>query len=57
MTEKNRETWEETPDDVITAGTNYCMSHEERYEFVKNRKYYKDKAKTIEVKQSLSFQP
>jgi hypothetical protein len=49
MTENNREKWEETPDCIITAGTNYWMSHEERYEFVKTRKYYKDKAKTIEV--------
>jgi len=50
MTEKNREYWEETENDIITAGTNNWMSHEERHEFVRTRKYYKDKAKTIEVK-------
>jgi uncharacterized protein YuzE len=38
MTEQ--ETWEETPDDVIMAGSNQVMSHQERYEFVKNRVYY-----------------
>jgi len=38
MTEQ--ESWEETPDDVITTGSNQVMSHQERYEFVKNRTYY-----------------
>jgi hypothetical protein len=37
MTEQ--ESWEETPDDVIMAGSNQVMSHQERYEFVKNRTY------------------
>lgn len=32
--------WQETADDVITAGSEQSMSHQERYEFVKNRKYY-----------------
>jgi hypothetical protein len=29
--------------DRITAGSDYTMSHAERYEFVKNRKYYPEK--------------
>ena len=32
--------WEETSDDIVTAGSKRCMSHQERYEFVKNRIYY-----------------
>ena len=31
--------WEENPNDVIMAGSNQVMSHQERYEFVKNRVY------------------
>lgn len=31
--------WKETPDDVVKAGSKQCMSHQERYEFVKNRVY------------------
>ncbi len=31
--------WQETSDDVVTVGNNKCMSHQERYEFVKNRTY------------------
>ena len=32
--------WKETSDDIVTAGSKRCMSHQERYEFVKNRTYY-----------------
>ena len=45
MTEQ--ESWEETPDDVIMAGSNQVMSHQERYEFVKNRTYYPVKPSEI----------
>ena len=31
--------WKETPDDVVTAGSKQWMSHQERYDFVKNRTY------------------
>jgi hypothetical protein len=31
--------WEETSDDIVTAGSKQFMSHQERYEFVKNRTY------------------
>ncbi len=32
--------WQETSDDIVTVGSKECMSHQERYEFVKNRTYY-----------------
>lgn len=32
--------WKETSDDIVTVGTKKCMSHQERYKFVKNRTYY-----------------
>ena len=41
MTEQ--ESWEESSDDVIMAGSNQVMSHQERYEFVKNRTYSPEK--------------
>lgn len=31
--------WKETSDDIVTAGSKKFMSHQERYEFVKNRTY------------------
>lgn len=31
--------WQETSDDIVTAGSKEFMSHQERYEFVKNRTY------------------
>lgn len=31
--------WMETSEDVVTAGSKQFMSHQERYEFVKNRSY------------------
>ncbi|MGB3205468.1 MAG: hypothetical protein WBB28_10800 [Crinalium sp.] len=40
----------ETVDDEITAGSKQCMSHKERYEFVKNRTYSKNKHGQPEVK-------
>lgn len=33
----------ETSDDVVTVGSKQWMSHEKRYEFVKNRTYSTDK--------------
>ena len=32
--------WKETSDDIVTAGSKKFMSHQERYEFVKNRTYW-----------------
>ena len=37
--ESANSSWKETPDDVVTAGSKQWMSHQERYEFVKNRTY------------------
>ena len=31
--------WKETSDDIVTAGSKKFMSHQERYEFAKNRSY------------------
>lgn len=31
--------WKETSEDTVTAGSKQYMSHQERYEFVKNRSY------------------
>ncbi len=31
--------WKETSDDIVTAGSKKFMSHQERYEFLKNRTY------------------
>jgi hypothetical protein len=31
--------WKETSNDIVTAGSKKFMSHQERYEFVKNRTY------------------
>lgn len=31
--------WKETSEDIVTAGSKQYMSHQERYEFVKNRSY------------------
>ena len=31
--------WKETPDDVVATGSKQWMSHQERYEFVRNRTY------------------
>lgn len=31
--------WKETSEDIVTAGSKQFMSHQERYEFVKNRTY------------------
>lgn len=33
-------TWKETSEDVVTVGSKQFMSHQERYEFVKNRIYF-----------------
>ncbi|AFZ34290.1 hypothetical protein Sta7437_0695 [Stanieria cyanosphaera PCC 7437] len=38
--------WKESSDDVVTVGLKRWMSHQERYEFVKNRTYHKDKPST-----------
>lgn len=35
------QTWMETFDDEISAGSTQCMGHSERCEFVKNRTYSK----------------
>lgn len=35
--------WEESVSDVMTVGTKQWMSHEDRYEYVKNRTYSKVK--------------
>ncbi|MGB3206447.1 MAG: hypothetical protein WBB28_15785 [Crinalium sp.] len=40
--EPSDKSWMETVDDEITAGSKQCMSHKERYEFVKNRTYSKN---------------
>lgn len=40
QSESDGKSWKETSDDVVTVGTNKRMSHQERYEFVKNRTYY-----------------
>ncbi|KJH70838.1 hypothetical protein UH38_15690 [Aliterella atlantica CENA595] len=31
--------WKETSEDIVTVGCKQFMSHQERYEFVKNRSY------------------
>ena len=40
--ESTNSSWEETPDDVVTAGSKQWMSYQERYGFVKNRTYSSD---------------
>jgi hypothetical protein len=35
----------ETPDDVVTVCTNKNITHQQRYEYRKNRKYSKHKPK------------
>jgi hypothetical protein len=37
--------WMETPDDVVTVCTNENITHQQRYEYRKNRKYSKHKPK------------
>lgn len=39
QSELTNSSWKETPEDVVTAGSQQYMSHQERYEFVKNRTY------------------
>jgi len=40
---KQGEAWQENSEDVIIAGSRQWMSHQDRYEFVKNRSYSKTK--------------